>query len=660
MQALEADIREIRFQLNELAGRRGISTRDVPDFTPVPVTLPPSAVNQLRNGDLSHSVRTWNSGAAGNQDYECAYFFTHDTPVAAQQLDESTSFADLNIDADATPATNKALKSSAHANYNAAYCDWDRSTGVGRLQGTKSLDAPFGDLYAKPNVGVIALGLRAALRDARMVVPVGFRIGAGIWDNTAGQRDYINSASSFTLTGAVRGTPAATTSRKYKVFLYTDRGYTFLSNEITVAAPTDASYSSTCDVYLSWDLIPGVLEAHIYRYDVATTTYRLLDKTSGNTYADNGTYQAVAIAGYPPATDTRAKAYVATLDGELSTLAIDGVDASWDSIFLNIPIPTGYNSGNTTDKQWLRITQNMALDRRVTDAVVNNGSPTLTSATAVFSALDTGRSATVTDAAGHTLPVTLTYVNATTVTMSANWTNANATGCTLYIVAGGDLGLLVDLVHTSYTPGSVYAPNPEDKRALNPAATPNGSTQGGVGPGGGGESGGGGIACVTEDTPIMVFEGERIVARAYRDVAVGAALFGGGVARNLVQKKRPGAAHILVLRTANGIELECSPSHRLVTTRADSSGRRADTLAPGDSIVTYRQGRIEVSSVKTITETGRVERVGTFSLAPGHLYAAGRAYPRNWLERALFRLRRAPVAGILSHNIKRSEGGDLN
>jgi hypothetical protein len=658
-------VRELMLRVNELSGAAGVSPVAETDFTPVAETPAPSAANQLRNGDLSHSVRTWNNGAAGNQDFECAHFFTHDAPAAAQQLDESTGFADLNVDADANAATNKTLKSSAHASYNAAYCDWDRATGQGRLQGTKTLDAPLPSNTAVA-ARTMCLALILALKDAYIVIPSGFRLFAGLWDNTAGQRDWLPATTAFTLTGAVRGTPGATTERRYKVFLYTDRGYTFLSNELTIlAAPTDPSFSSTVDVYLSWDLIPGVLEAHVYRFNAVAATYDLLEKTSANTYADNGSKLQAGVAGYPAATDTFPKAYVATELGELDSLAVDGVAAAWDSLFLNIPVPRLYNQSLTTDKQWLRIGANMALDRRVTDAVVNNGSTNIDSATAVFTALDTGRSVTLTDASSNTHTTTITFVDADSVTMAAAWPHANATGVTLYITGGGDHGLLVDLIHLSYVAGAAYAPYPEDlNRALQPAASPNGSTQGGtVGGGGSGGSGEGGITCVEESEPVLVFEGERVRAVPFRDVRVGQSVFTGELRRSRVQKVVRGEDELVRLETENGLRLDCSPSHRVITTRSDTAGRSVERLKAGDPVMTVKEGRVEQTRVRSVRALGRRGRVGTFGLAPGHVYAAGRL-KRGRISQIcdipilLYRLllgRPVRPAGVLSHNVKPRE-----
>lgn len=657
--SVKTTLKQVLLRINELSRAAGLEHVEETDFQPVPVTIAPSASNQLRNGDLSHSVHTWNNGAGGDQNSECAHFFSHDAPAPAQELIEDTSFADADVDGDADPATNTTLKEPGHSTYNGAYSDWDRATGQGRLQGMTTVDAPLPANTATPG-RTMCLALILALRSAAVVVPSGFRLFAGLWDNTAGQRDWLTASTVFTLTGNVRGTPGATTERRYKVFLYTDRGYTFISNELTIlTAPTDPSYSSTVDVYLSWDLIPGVLEAHVYRYNVVAGTYDLLEKTSANTYADNGTKLQAGVGGYPAATDTFAKAYVATEGGALDGLAVDGVDASWDALFLNIPVPKLYDQSLTTDRQWLRLGQSAPLDRRVTDAVVNNGSTNIASATADFTALDSTRSVTLTDASSNTHTTTVTYANATNVTMAAAWPHANATGVTLYIEEGGDHGLLFDLVHLSYVPGAAYAPYPEDmNRPLQPAAAPNGSTQGGtVGGGGGSEPGGGGISCVEESEPVLVFEGERVRAVPFRDVRVGQSVYTGELRRSRVQKIIRGEGELVRVVAANGVALVCSQSHKVITTRSDTEGRAVERLRAGDPLMTVKRGRVEQTRVLRLESLGRRGSVGTFKLAPGNIYAAGRLRGGRFanITNLLYRLlgREDLPSSVLSHNLKR-------
>jgi hypothetical protein len=677
LEEMQAAIRELQLRdserASEITGLRtelgAGGTATLTNFKPTVVSVAPQAVNQIRNGELGHSVNTWNEAApdAGDKSKECAHWFTHDAPTAAQQLDKSTSFADLNIDADANVATNKALKESSHSTYSASFCKWDRTHGIAQLQGTKTLDAPFPSNIAGADTAVQCVSFIFALLNSYIVVPAGFRLFAGIWDNTAGQRNWLPASSAFALTGFVEGVPGATTERRYKILAYTDRGYTFLSTELTLAgAPADGSFiSNQVGVRLSWERIEGVLTYKIYRYNVVAGTYEYIDeKDNGDTtFIDYNPSSRKAAGGYPVATDDRAKSYVATPTNALEVIAIDGVSAKWDEGFLNIPVPKNYNKGNTTAEQWLRIGQNMALDRQVVDAVVNNGSANLDSATAAFTTHDTGRSVTIT-AGANTHTTTITYVDADSVTLAAPWPHASATSATLLITGGGDHGLLIDKIHMSYTPGAVFAPYPEDlNRPQQPNAAPSSSSQGGVGTGGGlSDPGEGGVACVEEHTPITLFLGADLGTLPFRDVPVGAALASGNLLPNFVQKKRrEWCDNLWLIETENGIELPCSPSHRVITSVTDTAGHAAQRLITGDYVLTGIGTRIERSRIQACGFTGQGGWVGTFvGLAPGRIYIAGRRKRPSLIMRIIQRIRglfggRPEPAGILSHNRKVAE-----
>lgn len=84
---------------------------------------------------------------------------------------------------------------------------------------------------------------------------------------------------------------------------------------------------------------------------------------------------------------------------------------------------TGNLQGNTVKR--LGITFDGYVSRYVKDAVTTSGSPTLTSATAAFVSADTGKTIV-----GDNIPAatTITYVNATTVTMSNNAIASGTTG----------------------------------------------------------------------------------------------------------------------------------------------------------------------------------------------------------------------------------------
>lgn len=508
-EVLRQKVNRLQLELQDVSGQLAASQSPVlgssqTSFEPIPGTTAPSAVNQIRNGEFAHSVDTWfdaTPSPTADEGKECAFWFSNDTPVALQVLSFANTLA-------GGPA-NKTLKAfgnfgGVHSTYDPAYCDWDRDSGQVRLQGTKSLDAPFpNNRVVVPNRSVIYVGALIALRNSQIRVPSDCRIYAGVWDNTnvAPKPDWI-TGTSFAISGSVRGTPATTTERRYKVFAFTDRGYTYLSAELTIlAAPSDAAFA-TSDVFLTWRAIPGILEYHVYRHDITAAKFRkLVEIGSGiNNYVDNGAILPGHDneGGYPAATSTTPLAFVATRDNELGSLPVDGVEG-WDSLFLNIPIPSDYDVALTTGEQVLRMGQTKALDREVSDAISTAASNSVSSATAVFTTQDTGRIATLTDAAGAVLhgPEAITFVDATHVTFATAVGTSNV-DATLYITGGGDHGILLDAIHASYVSGAAFAPNADDLNRLthggqNPISAPSGSSQGGSGGGGGGGSGGGGI-----------------------------------------------------------------------------------------------------------------------------------------------------------------------
>jgi hypothetical protein len=112
------------------------------------------------------------------------------------------------------------------------------------------------------------------------------------------------------------------------------------------------------------------------------------------------------------------------------------------------------------------------------------------------------------------------------------------------------------------------------------------------------------------------------------------------------------------LAAENGVELVCSPSHKVITTRSDTAGRAVERLRAGDPVMTVKRGRVEQSRVVRVEDLDVRGRVGTFKLAPGNVYAAGKlrrgaiigmiCVLYRWLLR-----RPEQPSGVLSHNRKR-------
>jgi hypothetical protein len=663
IEKLQQDFDELTRRVNEQIGSGSSGTGPAAgprtDFAPIPNPSPaPTSDQALRNGDESHSVGSWFEVAvvANDEFKESAWWFSNDTPAASQAL----SFIDAR-----TNSVNHALKNTSHSQYDPAYCDWDSVRGVARLTGTKSLDAP---LSGSP-VGsgrTEYFGARIALRNSQSVVPTGGGIAAMLYDNAA--QDFMKAGSVFHVNGERRGTVTGTTERRYRILAETDRGYSYLSDEfVDVNAPDDASFA-TADIYLTWDRIEGVLKYIIYRHDIIANRYRILHEvTSGaNTFGDNGTILAGHDdeSGYPSATHDRVICYVATLDGALSNLAVDGVN-DWDDLWLNIPVPDPLASA-ASGNQVFRLALTVALDRKMVDAVSTATSTTVQSATAVFTALDTGRIATLYAADGVTVlhgPEAITFVDATHVTFATAVATTNV-GAVLYIVGGGDHGLLVDLLHLSYQERAKFSFWPEDRnRTLQPTAAPTTTGQGGVGSGGGGagDPGDGGIGCVTFDTPITRWLANVLTSNPYRLIGLRECLFSGNLAPNWVSKKpttRTPNLHQVTIETGSwfyDLYFESSPGHPLVLEHLDTMGRAVEKLKAGDEVLIHVDGQMRRKKIKGVVATGRSADVGTFMLTANHLYAVGAPQFKTIIHRVIFWLlrRKLPVIGAMSRNVKR-------
>ena len=578
------------------------------NFFPVPSVNSPSAVNQLRNGEYNNSANTWFemvSDPTSDQGHECALWFSNDEPANGQLLSENDSITDPGVD-------NQTLKSVGHPFYDPEFSDWDRENGWARFQGTTSIDTPM-PTNTKAGLTQFFGGLLALNNEnyptVTYIMPEDTLIYAGLWDDTVGQLDWLPGIFDFTFS-AIQGTPSGTTERRYKIFARTDRGYSFLSDELVVAnAPDDSSFA-TSSVYMTWRAVPGVLEYDIYRHDIGTGDYFILDSIgNGSTaYSDDGHILKSAV-GYPTPTNPDPIAFVATYPGDLDSVPVNGT-GDWEILWLNIAIPSTYDMSNTTAAQWLRLYMSKAMDRSIGDLQSTEGSTTVSASVDRFTALDNGRMATLTSGSLVHGPEAVTYVDAQNVTFATpvEFTSpsvgAAATGSlafnpvaqpadgdtltingavftfrnspvgayeiqigatrpdtaantqatlsasvdplvtvasygvvsavvnityntdgtignsftlaisgsrpvlsgatltggaddneapTLYIVEGGDHGLLIDLVHSSFVGRAAFAPNPDDlNRALLPQSAPTGSSQGGPGGGGGITPGGGG------------------------------------------------------------------------------------------------------------------------------------------------------------------------
>jgi hypothetical protein len=336
---LRRRLEETRLELARIAGALNIDTsRPAADSTR-------PATNIIRNGNKDWSRNNYIYAAdtgTPNSNHEAAHIFTHAAPTAGQQLLEDSS----DVNADANAATVTALISSAHALYAGNDPAWDETNGFTLLGSTNTLDFPLVHNILEPSKQII-LTFVAKLA-AGFTWPSTTKAFAGIYDNTAGQRKFLEG-SPFDVTATLVGAPGVTHNYEYKVIAFLDWGATIESDVQAVTGPAPGSFVlNTVYVYLTWDGIVGVLSYDVYRRDVTAGVYELIAEIDNgrNEWIDQGGAQHT-VGGFPAGLDTHARAYVESLN-------FVPVDFEWREFRFNIVIPPTYNKGNTTDKQWLR------------------------------------------------------------------------------------------------------------------------------------------------------------------------------------------------------------------------------------------------------------------------------------------------------------------
>lgn len=300
--------------------------------------------NRLRNGDISLSENHYNDApppSGLDDEKEAAHFYTH--AAGTTLLVENSAHA---------------LSSTGHAVNNpagAADPQWDRVNGALQWGSDRSIDCPLPSLphrVGEPSK-LVYVGFIARLASSSIVIPAGLKVALGLHDNTVGQEKYLEGGP-FAVTASVVGTPAATTSRKYKIVAETNWGETYESNEFTLAtAPSNASYiTNSVYVRVDWDKVEGATIYRIYRLTGAT--YVLAGEIFNGVTGFNEQNNFLKVeAGYPVTSGSNARALV--------EIDFDDLTTDWGRYEINIPVPSTYNSSLTTDKQWLRMTLSQAL-----------------------------------------------------------------------------------------------------------------------------------------------------------------------------------------------------------------------------------------------------------------------------------------------------------
>lgn len=557
-----------------------------------------------------------------------------------------------------TSTTNNELKSSTHATYDARYSRWDPVNGWAELAGTMSVDALMPANLVDATTPLARIGLIAARKNKYIELPEDCLFAAGIWDNTSGQRKFLTSDVGFTaeLAGA-----AGTTERRFRMLITSDRGYSILSNEVTIAnAPSDAQFSSTRNIIMSWPQQAGQLQVDIYEYLPATAAYRLLTQVSAATsYIHQGSFLSTE-AGYPTSTDTNElNATYFTRTGEVADLAINGVSARWDTVIFPIAVPSDYNKGNTTDRQWVRIWLTKAPNLFI-EGCTTDGSGNITAPVAVFEAEYDGLYdaetfyARIYDENGTEIMNSPVHERISGTVIRLEEGVPAGSNRQLRIIGGGLHGVIIDKIHLGYQTNTSYTHNPLDVRTLQPRAAPTSSTQGGpgVGDGGGPSDGddGGGIRCIAGDMPVKMHLGNW---KRIKTTQPGQRWAAAGLVPNILIKLKEGVGNVRWVRAANGIELVCTDTERFIVDSLDSKGTPLYQLRVGDPVLTEIDNRIEKSPIAEISAYLGQEMVYTPTLDNNHLFIAGEWKQSVW-RRVMSRVlrRKRVMGGFVLHNWK--------
>lgn len=137
-------------------------------------------------------------------------------------------------------------------------------------------------------------------------------------------------------------------------------------------------------------------------------------------------------------------------------------------------------------------------------------------------------------------------------------------------------------------------------------------------------AGGGGINCVTLDTQVeAMFEradGEKVLPITAEDIQAGDYLWSGAISLPVSRVKTGTVQRLFIITTENGKRLECSSSHRIITSSTDRRGKAAKDLEEGQLILTWHDGRFEQSAIKTIAEKWGSFVVKSVTLPSPHLW----------------------------------------
>jgi hypothetical protein len=295
--------------------------------------------NLIPNSHPEWSKMAWTTaaitpGTAGDTNYEAYNWYYHLSTATEMVLtgpllgSGHSGFAGLNADAPA----------------------WDRVNGnfnIGASTTNRDIAAPLPTDFVFPGQKFYIYFEAALLQTDTDIDDVEFY--CGFWDNTAGQRKWIEGGD-FTPTLTVYGVPGARTL-EYKILAETDAGTQILSVAISTAiAP--ATLTENNHVRLSFTGAPGFIRYTVYRKDGANF-YRvgeIRNSTDLQFFDIQETGSSVVpVSGYPSVTANRPQAYAVTTNLTPAPLG------SFRAHTMAIQVPLTYNRSLTGNlMQWFR------------------------------------------------------------------------------------------------------------------------------------------------------------------------------------------------------------------------------------------------------------------------------------------------------------------
>lgn len=556
--------------------------------------------------------------------------------------------------------TNNELKTISHSTYNPYFSKWDLPNGQGDMTTTTSIDTPMPSNMIDATVNLARVSLIAARLNSYIEIPTVNVFTCGIWDNTSGQRKFLTGDIGFS--ASLVGTTGST-ERRFKAFYQSDRGFTLLSNEVTILnGVPDGSMDDLNYIQMSWLQQAGQLQVAIYEhYDPSgVNQFRLVATVSSATsFIYEGNYLSV-VAGYPVPTANDRTATFSTQFADMSDLSINAIAPQWDTVNFPILVPNNYNKANTTNRQWVRLWQSIAANIFIPSAVTTDGTTSITIPdgiinTAAFASggygtggasLYTGLLIEIFDEDDVTLGTSLTIANTvsnTSLTLSKPITAGE--NRKLRIIGGGFHGILIDKIHLGFQQNTSYAPNAFDVRTLNPASAPQNSDQGGVG---GGGSGGGVVSCVAKGQKVKRGDGQWLPVEQR-----GTWWAAGQLKPNLLVKLREGFEQVRLVRSALGIEVICTDTEAFMVDHTDYRGTALRNLRVGDVVFVEIDDRIVKDTLAYISPYLGQQSVFTPTLSDNHLFIAGEMR-LNWWQKTWNKLLlgREVKGGFLLHNQK--------